>query len=247
MAKKVSLIGRKKYRYNDNITILIPTISQIRGDNEKDEEAFWSEVSLFIKTPSDMISELDASGIDFEELSDYSLFILLLSLFHGRENKTCEIFENFSLWDLKPVANNEGRVIFVDKNGKEIINEQIYNDLSEIIADITGTKKTEKKKFGNAFAKKKRIERDYYLKEKARKEKDKNESVLDSIILRLVCNSNFPYDFESIQGCTIYDTMYGLKQVDKDISVDELMDSRLVGADLNKLPKDALNRYALDN
>jgi hypothetical protein len=111
---------------------------------------------------------------------------------------------------------------------------------------MTGTKKTEKKKFGNAFAKKKRIERDYYLKEKARKEKDKNESILDSIILRLVCNSNFPYDFESIQNVTIYDTMYGLKQIDKDISVGEIMDSRLVGTDLNKLPKEALSRYVIE-
>ena len=246
MAKKVSLIGRKTYRYNDNITILIPTIAQIRGDNEKDEDGFWNEVSLFIKTPSDMISELDALGMDFEELSDYELFLLLFSIFTHNDNKSCDIFENFSLWDLKPDVDKEHRVIFVDKNGKEIINEQIYNDLSKIIADMTGTKKTEKKKFGNAFAKKKRIERDYYLKEKARKEKDKNESILDSIILRLVCNSNFPYDFESIQNVTIYDTMYGLKQIDKDISVGEIMDSRLVGADLNKLPKEALSRYVIE-
>ena len=40
--KKLVLIGRKKYQYNENITINIPTLKQIRGDSENDESSFWS-------------------------------------------------------------------------------------------------------------------------------------------------------------------------------------------------------------
>ena len=36
-----------------------------------------SEVNLFTQTPSDMISELDSMGLDFEELTDYDLFVML--------------------------------------------------------------------------------------------------------------------------------------------------------------------------
>ena len=84
---KISLIGRRQYKYNDNITINIPTTNQIRGDNSDDENYFWGEISLFTKTPDEMISELDAMGVDFETLTDYSLFVMF-SPFISRITKT---------------------------------------------------------------------------------------------------------------------------------------------------------------
>lgn len=244
MAKKISLIGRMQYYYNENITINIPTIAQIRGQNEKDEARFWHEVGLFIRTPNDMVSELDAMGKDFESISDYELFTMLTFL-KDDDTKSAGLFQGFSIKDLTPVYNNEKEIVFIDKNDTMIINEPIYNDISYIIAEMTGNKKTPKEKFGNELAKKKWIERDYRLKKKARKNADNNESVLDSIILRLVCNSNFPYDYRTIQDCTIYDTIQGLRQIDKDIQVNDLMQSRLVGVDLKKFSRDDLSRFAI--
>ena len=138
-----------------------------------------------------------------------------------------------------------GKTVFVDGSGKIIIDETVYNDISQIISTFTGHKRTPKKKFGNAFAKKKRIEQDYRQKEKARNSKKKQSNFLDSIILRLVCNANFPYNFETIQDVTIYDLIYSLKQIDKDIEVTDLMQSRLVGNDLTKIPREQLSRFIL--
>lgn len=242
--KKYDLIGYRQYRYNDDVVINIPTLGQIRNEQDKESEnRFWKEVNLFIKTPSDMISELDSLGIDFEVMSEYMLFMMLITSYIADENNSFQLFDGLDFRRLKFQTNDSGELIFVDENGREIFNEIIYLDVSDIIATMIGTEKTPKKKFGNEFAKKMRIKQDYRKKEKARKEQDNNDGVLSSIILRLVNNANFPYDFTTIKNVTIYDVFQSVKQIDKEISVNEIMDSRLVGADLNKLPKEALSRY----
>lgn len=242
--EKLSLIGRKKFQYNNDIVINIPTVRQIQ-DEEYEGTSFWKETNLFTQTPSDMISELDSVNIDFEEISDYELFIFLFLMNKKIGNPSkCILFNNFSLWNLE-VCEFNGDSCLSDENGKVIINESVYNDISKIITVITGYEKTKKKKFGNAYAKKKRIEQDYKQKEKIKNQSEEHSNVLDSIILRLVCNANFPYNFETIQNVTIYDLIKSLQQIDKDIEVSDLMQSRLVGNDLSKLPKQQLSRFIL--
>ena len=243
--ENLSLISRKTYKYNDNIIINIPTLRQVRGENDSEESMFWNDINLFVQTPSDMISELDSMGIDFEQVSDYELFILLFFIRKKMDNKHDSIlFKNLSLWDLE-ITDMEGKTVFVDSSGTTIIDETVYSDIAQIISTFTGHKRTPKKKFGNAFAKKKRIEQDYRQKEKARNSKKEQSNFLDKIILRLVCNANFPYNFETIQDVTIYDLIYSLKQIEKDIEVTDLMQSRLVGNDLTKIPREQLSRFIL--
>lgn len=241
-------IGRKTYKINENLIINIPLVKHIRGDNAKDECDFWNEVNLFTLTPDDMMSELDSIGIDFEYISSYKLFIYLLTESQVR-NKVSPyhkewLFSNFNIYDLKLKQVTDTDIVLVDDNGTEIINEGVYNELSDIIAEITGIKKTPKKKFGNDFTKKMRIKYDYINKEKKRQQNNKSQyDILSGIILRLVCNANFPYDFETVQDVTICDLMYSLKQIDKDIQVTDLMQTRLVGNDLSKIPMENLSRF----
>ena len=242
--EKLSLIGRKKFQYNNDIIINIPTVRQIQ-DEEYEGTSFWKETNLFTQTPSDMISELDSVNIDFEEISDYELFIFLFLMNKKVGNPSkCILFDNFSFWNLEACEFN-GSPCLSDENGKVIIDESVYNDISKIITMLTGYEKTKKKKFGNAYAKKKRIEQDYKQKEKIKNQSEEHSNVLDSIILRLVCNANFPYDFETIQDVTIYDLIKSLQQIDKDIEVSDLRQSRLVGNDLSKLPRQQLSRFIL--
>ena len=249
----LQLIGRKEYQYNQNITINIPLLKQIRGKNPKEESNFWQEVNLFIVTPSDMISELDSQGIDFQTISEYELFILMFAKYKEcmKRMKPFEdiLFKDFNLHELeiKRVGiGKDTRYILADKNGIEIINEPIYNDLCVLIADMTGQQRTPSKRFGNEYAKKMRIRQDYKNKEKLRKQNNTSKyDVLGAIVLRLVCNANFPYDFNTIQDVTIHDLFYSLKQVDKDIRVTDLMQSRLAGNDLSKIPQEELSRFIM--
>ncbi len=247
--KKLSLIGRKTYKYNENITIIIPTLDMIRGENDSDENLFWEDINLFTNTPDMLISELDSMGIDFERTSDYTLFILMLQIQQQSGKCSTFLFKDLNLYELKPktiVENNQESVVLINQNGETIFNEQIYNDVSEIICYIVGHKKPPRKKFGNKLAKQKRIEYDREKKARqSKKENKENENFLDGVILRLVCNSNFPYNFETIGKVTIFNIIYSLKQIEKDLQVTDLMQTRLVGNDLSKLPREELSRFIL--
>ena len=105
-------------------------------------------------------------------------------------------------------------------------------------------------KFGNNFARQrwlKKVKRKKEIETEKRKNSDGKSfgGVLDGIILRLVCNANFPYNFETINDVTLYDLIYSLKQIEKDISVSDLMQGRLVGDDLKKYSDKQLSRYVL--
>lgn len=255
MTEKVSLLGRKTYKVTDKVTINIPTVGMTRGQNDEEENDFWSEVSLFTITPDDMLLDLDKLNIDFTKMSDYSLFVFLFSM--QREEKISKsandlLFVGFNLWQLELRQSGESFVL-VDETDEIVIDEGVYNKLSDLITFITGHEKPKRLKFVSegtrqSWLRKERRKREIEI-EKAKRAKKKSRSssggVLDGIILRLVCNANFPYDFETINNVTLFDLIYSLKQIEKDASVTDLMQSRLVGVDLKKFSNEQLSRYVL--
>lgn len=253
MIGKISLLGRKTYKVNDKITVNIPTVRLTRGENVEDENDFWSEVNLFTVSPDDMVCELDDLGIDFTKMSDYSLFIFLYSV--QREEKISRsandlLFADFNLWNLKLLERENGYAL-VNEDGETIIDEEVYGELSDLITFITGHDKPKRFKPVNEMARQRWIKKERRKKEiekeKQKRQKGKRQSggVLDGIILRLVCNANFPYNFETVNDVTLFDLLYSLKQIEKDTSVSDLMQGRLVGDDLKKYSKEQLSRYVL--
>ena len=154
------------------------------------------------------------------------------------------LFKDFNLYSLTP---NAELTALVDKEGNEIITEDDYKEISDVICLMLCHEKTKKKKFGNKFAKQKRIEIDREKKKRAAAGRDETTQgdMLGSIILRLVCSGKFPYTFQTIGEITIYEMLWSIRQIDKDISVNDLMQSRLVGADLTKVPEKSLSRYVI--
>lgn len=247
--KSISLIGRKTYKYNDKLEIIIPTVNQIRGidkSGEIIERQFWQEVNLFSMTPTDYMSELDSIGVDFTQLSDYEFFILTyskLKSYYNSADRLSQIFKDFDFWNLNTPENGD---VTLNDNDGVVITEGIYKDLSDLICYMTCREKTTPKKFGNDYAKKKRIEQDYKKKERMRLKSGTGESnFFDKLILRLVCTADFPYDFSTIGEISLFEFMYSLKQIDKNISVDNLITSGYCGNDLKKYSAEDFSRYAI--
>ena len=156
------------------------------------------------------------------------------------------LFNGFNLWDLK-IKEIDGKILLVDEDENIVIDENVYNTISDILIYITGHEKPKRIKYDN-FLKKRYIEdcrEDKELKKQASNKKSRSASALDGIILRLVCNANFPYNFETVNNVTLFDLIYSLKQIEKDINVTDLMQGRLVGADLKKIPSEQLSRFVL--
>lgn len=247
--KTLSLIGRRTYKVNDKISVNIPTVGMVRGENEEDEAVFWQEAGMFTTSSYDIVVDLDDMGLDFTKTSDYAVFVIQFLLWRDSklENNVPDLlFNGFNLWELQ-ISELDGETVFVDENNEIVINEEVYNRLSEILTYITGHEKPKRVKYDD-YIRQQYIEdcRESRKRQKKRKPKnDRSNGALDGIILRLVCNANFPYDFETVNNVTLFDLIYSLKQIEKDINVTDLMQGRLVGADLKKLPPEQLSRFVL--
>lgn len=252
MSAKISLLGRRSYKISDKVIVNIPTVRLVRGENAEDEENFWSEAGLFSISADDIALDLEKMGIDFTAVSDYSVFVMLYSVRKSDMLKSGAVdllFKTFNFWELELMQTENGYV-FTDSGGDVVINEDIYNKLSDVITLITGHEKPKRMKFGNNYARQRWLKKVVRKREiEAAKRKNSMEKsaggVLDGIILRLVCNANFPYNFETINDVTLYDLIYSLKQIEKDISVSDLIQGRLVGDDLKKYSDKQLSRYVL--
>ena len=64
------------YVINDNIKVLQPTIRQIAEFGERD---FFSVVHTVTAIPSDMKSQLWDMGLDWTEVDDFELFVMLVN------------------------------------------------------------------------------------------------------------------------------------------------------------------------
>ena len=110
------------YVINDNITILQPTIKQIAEFGEKD---FFSVVHTITAIPSDMKANLDDMGLDWMEVEDFELFMMLVQTL--TPDRTCLLFGDLDFSKLRPFRNNEnGDIVLADKEAGILIDKMIY-------------------------------------------------------------------------------------------------------------------------
>lgn len=110
------------YVINDNITILQPTIKQIAEFGEKD---FFSVVHTITAIPSDMKANLDDMGLDWMEVEDFELFMMLVQTL--TPDRTRLLFGDLDFSKLRPFRNNEnGDVILADKETGLLVDKMIY-------------------------------------------------------------------------------------------------------------------------
>lgn len=110
------------YVINDNITILQPTIRQIAEFGEKD---FFSVVHTITAIPSDMKANLDDMGLDWMEVEDFELFMMLVQTL--TPDRTHLLFGDLDFSKLRPFRNNEnGDIVLADKETGVVIDKMIY-------------------------------------------------------------------------------------------------------------------------
>ena len=256
---KYSLLGKVSYKINDHITIKIPKVGEIWGNENSYEKQYLSMVSLFTQTPTDMMIELDDMGLDWTEVSEYDLFVITMSAFLADANSK----DFFAMWnslfirlDYKDISIKTDKTgtdyIFVNSKDEVIFNKEIYNAISDSLCTILlTTKNREYAKVPEKDTRKYILER-ARLKRKRRLERLKNNkeitssSVLDGIILFLVNNRDFKYDFETVRNLSIYDLYASYKQINKNQEIDGLMTGYWYGnVDLSKISDSKLKRIIL--
>ena len=109
--------------------------------------------------------------------------------------------------------------IYSNKNNI-VIDEYVYNKLADTIRKINLFDKVNSKP-GNEHMKK-------YLLEKERKKLKRNakkpkEAYLEKLVVALVNNSDFPYNYESCMNLSIYNFNQSFKQIQHKITFDNTM------------------------
>lgn len=203
---KLSLYFLQDYRINDKIILKQPTIGQIAAFGEA---KYFSMAQRLTLIPSDLKSDLDDLGIDYEEISDFELFILMSDGL--TTNDTSLLLGDLNLSDFESRKNNQTDEFYLYNPKTDVtIDRYIHLLITNYICQLHGfTKKIEKA--ANKYTKKVLIDED---RDKKNKEKDSEyKSYLLPLVSSMVNSSEFKYTSKELMNVGIYEFMDSIKRI----------------------------------
>lgn len=221
------------YVINDNITILQPTIKQIAEFGERD---FFSVVHTITAIPSDMKASLDDMGLDWMEVEDFELFMMLVQTL--TPDRTRLLFGDLDFSKLRPFRNNEnGDIVLADKETGVLIDKMIYlRIVSYLRKAFNITPKIERA--ANKMTKKILIEED---RNKMQQNKDKPfKSFLLPMISSVKVKQGYTKDYVLNMGYVEF--MNDIARLQVIHNADHLLSACYAGTiDMKKINKSELN------
>lgn len=211
----LNLLYKKEYEVNEHIHVVIPTVGQII-DNE---DSYYGMITTFTAMPIDLMVQLDDIGIDFTEITDYDLFILL---FNGLKTQdTSLIFSDLNINKFNIVQNEQtGDLYLLDKENDMTIDRNTYNQISAVLRKIHHIEKNRRKP-ANDDAKKYMLQR---AREKQKRHRNrKTDSQIESLIVAMVNAPEFKYDYDGAKDLTIYQFNESVRQIIKRVDYDNRM------------------------
>ena len=131
------------YVINDKIKIHQPTIGEVVNYNEA---KYFSMVYTLTAIPSDMKSPLFDMGLDWCEVEDFELFMMLSRTI--TQDKTELLFGDIDFSKMRPFQNNQnGEIVLADKETGLIIDQLVYKRIVNYLRKLHNiTPKVEKAK-----------------------------------------------------------------------------------------------------
>lgn len=197
------------------ITIYQPTIGDIVKFGEK---KFYSTLNIFITNTTSYRLMLWECGYDWNEISDFELFIMLYSSIDSCASKL--MFGDLDWNNFKPYQkniNNKSEVVLYSKVDDIEINEEVYFHISQYLRNVFNsfpeekitTDKIMKKWFINKD--KRQLENE---KEKEKMKISSNDSSMLSVISACINHPGFKYNLEQLKDigiCQFYDSVKRLQ------------------------------------
>lgn len=210
-----NLLYKKELLVNDDIQIVIPTVGEIL----EQEDAYYSMVSMITATPYDMMVQLDDMKIDFTEIDDYQLFVIVFNALKTQD--TSLIFGSLDLSSFSVMVNPQNNtVVLRNPETGAMIDRSIHHQICQAVRTIHHLKRNNRKP-ANGEAKKYMLQR---ARAKMKRRKNRIEdSQLEELIVALVNTEQFHYDFDSVRNLTIYQFNESVRQVVKKIDFDNKM------------------------
>lgn len=237
MIQKPNLLRVKDYNINEKITVHVPTVDEIF---EFGDQKYYSIVQTLIATPFDLMVELDDIGIDYETITDYQLFILMMESIAVNEDNTSIFFGDLNLKNFQESVNPQnGEKVLWNKDDDIVIDQMIALEICNAIRKIHFWQ-APIGRAGNAEAKRYLIERN--RKKKKRLAKKPYKSFLESMIISLVNTEEFPYNYETVMELSVYKLNASWRQIQKKKHWEQTMNGVYFGTvDTTKINLEKIN------
>lgn len=223
------------YIINDYIKIHQPIIGQIV---DYGEAAYFSTVYSITAIPSDMKSQLWDMGLDWTEVDDFELFMMLVQTL--TPDRTSILFGDLDFSKLKPYKNNQnGDIVLADKETGIVIDKMIYLRIVNYLRKLHNVK-PKVEKAANKMTKKILIEED---RQKILYAKDKPfKSYLLPLISAIKVKQGYTKDY--VRNMGLYEFFDDISRIQVVDQANHLLNGAYCGmADLSKVNKQEFNWF----
>lgn len=234
---ELSVYFGEPFSINDKITIYQPTLGDIV---EFGERKYYSMVHTLTCIPADMMSQLADMGIDYMEISDFDLF-MLLTRGMTKEN-TYLLFGDLDLSTFEPYVNQlNGETVLYHAETDTIIDKLIHMKIVEYIRKIHNIPKPKSRRHAaNKTTKKILIEQDRQRLKKAQTEPYKSQ--LKELISAMMRYPGFKYKKNELKECGLYEFMDTVQGAQIYVSTTSLLSGMYSGMiDTSKINKKEFN------
>ena len=201
---------------DDEITLTIPTV----GEVIKSDGLYDAIVSTFTATPRDLMVELDDLGIDYNEIEEYDLFLMLSQSLKTMD--TSILFGGLDFSQYNIAESPSGEIILLNEDTGNYIDKFKYMYLCDTLCKINFITRNNKKA-GNNAAKSYLIQKERRKKKRAKRKAKKQENPINGLIISLVNTAEFKYDYSTVLDLTIYQFNASLHQIIDKVNFDKLM------------------------
>lgn len=221
MITKSSFLKLSEIPITDKIKVLNPKVSDVLDD----ENSYYATTSLLTSTPFALIVQLDDKGIDYENVSEFELFTMIIK---GLSQKDLHlIIKGVEPENLQICKNEESdEIVLYDKVNDVLIDRFVSDEICRVLRKICGFKK-DTGSAANKAAKKYIIDRKRRkLKRNALKPQD---SVLEKMVISLVNNKDFPYDYDGALNLSLFQFNSSVSQIPKLKNYEQVMNGLYAG------------------
>ena len=226
---ELSLYFGDPYVVNDYITITIPKIGEVVKYGERQ---YYSMVQTITAIPSEMKASLWDVGIDWTQITDFQLFMMLAPTLP--KDKTYILFGDLDFQAMKPFENKFNETIVLrNPDTGAVIDELAYGKITSYLCSAHNlTKKVEKA--ANEFTKKFMIDEDRQKLQYNAKQPYK--SFLRPLISAVKCRQGYTLDYVKNMG--LFEFFDDLNRLQIIVNSDALLQGSYSGmVDTSKIPK----------
>lgn len=199
-----------------NMVIRHPTIREILNYGE---DNFFNAINLFILKPSDMMVQLDDSGIDYTKITPFDVFILLCSEImvadqNGEESEVRKRLEWLTGIDDFELSVDDDKVFLKSMSSDAVIDIAVYTQIRQFLMKITFHKDKEKYNPGNESTRKAIIAEERRKLKREQKKKNK-KSLLAAQISSIVWGNRNGYKYNDVLDMPLYQFYDGLCRLNR--------------------------------